>query len=103
MSMGALGILDRIIGVFRLVESQMGTRLKDWGRYAAAEPLAAAHSLELIAVELTVRAKARRRQNGWVARRLYARAAGFKEHVEDLRDRKFERTCPRDPYRDPGR
>jgi hypothetical protein len=100
--MGTLGLLDRLVGVFKALRFQLGSELQQWGRYARDEPLAAAQALDLVAVELEVRARARKRQDGWVARRLRARAEGFRAHAEDLRSRAYNRPCPRDPLRNLG-
>ncbi len=100
--MGTLGILDWLVGVFKALRFQLGSQLQQWGRYARDEPIAAAESLDLVAVELEVNARARKRQKGWVARRLRARAEGFRAHAEDLRSHAYDRPCPRDPMRELG-
>lgn len=103
VSMGGLGLLDRVLGVVSLIEKQIGKRVRDFSEFAATHPAAAAEQLDLVAMELEARANSRRRQRGFITRRLRARAKGFRQHAEDLRDRANNRMCIRNPYRELGK
>lgn len=83
--MGALSIIDRILGIVGFIERKLGKRLKDWSEWAAENPAAAAVQLDALAYQLRARAKTKRRQNGFAARRLRSRAEAFAKQADDFR------------------
>ena len=85
--MNLLSVADLILGIARLVTKSIGMSLRDFGRFAATEPKAAAEALDLAAGELEARADARRRQYGWLARRHRAVASKLRAHADELRAR----------------
>lgn len=103
--MGAFSILERILGVARIVsratEETFGDRLKEWGRYVEAEPLNAAASYEALATELEAMAESQRsvdrrfgqRFRARVAGRLEARAEVYRKTADGLRRRHADPGC----------
>lgn len=76
------------------VSRMLGRSLREWGRHARDEPLAAARELELVAGVLEARANAFRRQHGWRARRNREWAANLRAQARALRDNKLrDRAC----------
>lgn len=100
--MGA-AILDLVIRLGALVRRELGDRAKEWGRFAYEEPGPASEAMDRIAVELEARVAAMkpRRRKRVIGRHLSARAAAYREHAADLRDRATGQLCPRDPLRTP--
>jgi hypothetical protein len=97
-----MGWIDKILGIAKVIADRLGERMYEWGRFAAEEPRAAAELLYLTAGDLEARASARRRQDGWIARRLYARARALRAHARDLRRRAAGQPCLANPLRRPG-
>lgn len=83
----ALGIIDRILGIAGVIERRLGDRVRRWSEWAAENPDAAALQLELAASDLSARARARRRQDGWIARKHYARAWELRRQAREIRVR----------------
>lgn len=104
--MGALGLLDRILGVARMVAKAtrdvLQDNLEEWGRFARDEPFAAAEALDRIATELMAQRNGLHERRRVIRRRLLARARAYRLHAQDLRRRGRDEPCEGNPLRRPG-
>ncbi len=79
-------MLAKLLRSLSVVGRLLGRTAEEWAEWASANPEAAALALDAAAEGLEARARARKRKNGWWARRLREQARGFRRQAEALRD-----------------
>lgn len=79
-------MLSTLAGLFNTAQRLLGRSFRAWSDWARKNPGAAAHQLELVAGMLEHRADARRKPQGWFARRDRALALALRDHAAALKD-----------------
>lgn len=80
-----LGIIDRLLGIGRIIGQVADERAKDWGRFVRDEPRAAANTLDRIAVELEARHASLNPRRRFLRRRIGARARAYRAEAARIR------------------